>query len=162
MRNTGLLLSGCFRKAGVTIYVKEGQSVARSSMSIQPRRQTAAQFEVRERFHHNRKLWAVVQKTGLINRRQFYPLATKLPVLYLTREEHCRGYTLLMPGTPAAWSHLKLLLALLLVREDLPLLRICRLTLRLSTLRFLALSNAFFAATAFSARRLKKITKLDK
>lgn len=102
MRNKGLLLSGSFRKAGVTIYAKEGHSIARPSMSIQPRRRTAAQFEVRERFHHNRKLWAVVQKTGLINRRQFYTLATKLPALYLTRMEHFRGYTLLVPGTPVA------------------------------------------------------------
>lgn len=102
MRNKGLLLSGSFRKAGVTIYAKKGQSITRSSMSIQPRRRTAAQFEVRERFHHNRKLWAVVQKTGLISYAQFCALAAKLPALYLTREEHKSGFTLLLPGIPVA------------------------------------------------------------
>ena len=102
MRNKGLIINGSFRKAGVTIYSKKGQSIVRSAMSLQPHRRTMAQFEVRESFAHNRRLWKVVRSTGLITYAQFCALAAKLPVLYLTHEEHFSGYTLLVPGTPVA------------------------------------------------------------
>ena len=101
-RKQGILANARIKKAGITIYTRKGQSVIRAAMSNQPPRRTLAQFEVRERMGHNRRLYDVAKRLGLLSQSQFHSLAAKLPALYLTREEHYRGYTLLLPGIPVA------------------------------------------------------------
>ena len=103
MKNkTGILINGSIRSAGITLYTKQGQTIVRSSKSHQPPRRTLAQFKSRERFAHNNSLWEVIKDTSIITYAQFCALAAKLPVLYLTHDEHFIGYTLLLPGIPVA------------------------------------------------------------
>lgn len=101
-RKKGNPLNGSLRAAGVTIYSKQGKFIMRPSRNHHSRRCTAQQFDVRERMAHNTILWKTVRPLELIDRPRFFSLAAKLPALYLTREEHYRGYTLLLPGTPVA------------------------------------------------------------
>ena len=99
---SGILVNGSIRSAGVTFYTKKGKTIVRSSKSHQPVRRTLAQFDVREKRAHLNRLWRVVRGSGLISYAQFCALAAKLPALYLTREEHKSGFTLLLPGIPVA------------------------------------------------------------
>ena len=101
-RKQGILVNARLSKAGVTIYTKKGQTIIRTAISNQPKRCTLSQFNMRERLSHNRRLWHRVRGTGLISYAQFCALAAKLPALYLMREEHFRGYKLLLPGIPVA------------------------------------------------------------
>ena len=101
-RKQGILVNARIKKAGITIYTRKGQTIIRPAISDQPPRRTLAQFLVRERMGHNRRLFNAVQHLGFINQPQFCALAAKLPALYLTREEHFRGYTLLLPGIPVS------------------------------------------------------------
>ena len=103
MKNkTGILVNGSIKSAGITFFTRKGQTVVRSAKSRQPMRRTLAQFDVRERRAHATALWRVMRKQGMITYAQFCALAAKLPVLYLTHEEHFDGYTLLLPGIPVA------------------------------------------------------------
>lgn len=98
----GIFVNGSIRSAGVTFYTKKGQTIIRASQSRQPVRRTLAQFDIREGRAHANHLWQTVNPLGLITYAQFCRLVAKLPALYLTREEHSKGYTLLLPGIPVA------------------------------------------------------------
>ncbi|MBR6899224.1 MAG: hypothetical protein IKN29_02905, partial [Bacteroidales bacterium] len=99
-KKTGILVNGSIRSAGVTFYTKQGKTIVRSSVTRQPHRRTAKQFEWRQRLAHSRALWRDMRFGGepLLTYREFCALAAKLPALYLTRDEHAAGATLLMPG----------------------------------------------------------------
>ena len=98
----GIMVDGSLPSAGVTFYTRKGHTVIRAAKSHQPKRCTLKQFTLRERLSHNNSLWHVIRNTELITRPQFYAVAAKLPAVYLTREEHFGGFTLLMPGVPVA------------------------------------------------------------
>ena len=102
-------LNGSPRGAGLTFYEKNGRTVIRTSRSLQPRRQTRAQFKVRMRFLHTHTLWSALKDcctpffTGSEGAyRLFCRLAAKLPALYLTSYEYGCGAALLLPGTPVS------------------------------------------------------------
>lgn len=110
MKNkTGIFVNGSIKSAGVTFFTRHGQTIIRSAISNQPKRRTLGQFNVRERRAHVNSLWhdlreccAPLLTGGRAPYYLFCSLAAKLPTLYLTREEHTRGYTLLMPGIPVS------------------------------------------------------------
>ena len=54
-------INGSPRSAGLTFYEWQGRTVIRTSKSLQPRRQTRAQFKVRMRFLHTRTLWSALK-----------------------------------------------------------------------------------------------------
>ena len=107
--NKGILVDGSLRSAGVTFFTRNGQTVVRTSASMQPERRTLAQFESRERMAHTLSLWHYLHDTcvplftlGLQPRSDFFALAAKLPALYLTQREHAAGAALLVPGIPVS------------------------------------------------------------
>ena len=105
MKNkTGILVNGSLRSAGVTFYTKQGQTIVRSSVTMQPLRRTAKQFVWRQRLAHNRALWRELRRTvaPLITYRQFCALAAKLPPVCLTRNDHAAGAALLLGGIPVS------------------------------------------------------------
>ena len=101
---TGIRIDGSLRSAGVTFFTRNGQTIVRSSVSRQPKRRTLKQFDVRQRLAHSRALWRELGYYGapLLTYREFCALAAKLPALYLTRDDHAAGATLLMPGIPVS------------------------------------------------------------
>lgn len=105
---TGILVNGSIRSAGVTFYSKLGRTVVRSSVTRQPLRRTLKQFNARQRRIHATSLWRDMRFGGepLLTYREFCALAAKLPALYLTRDEHAAGATLLMPGIPVSYGTL--------------------------------------------------------
>lgn len=100
----GIKIDGSLRSAGITFYTWRGQTITRSAISMQPLRRTRAQFDVRERFLHNRNLWLFLRHAivSTITYRQFCSLAAKLPPVYLTRYENGCGAVLLLPGIPVS------------------------------------------------------------
>lgn len=104
-----LHINASLRTAGLTFYTKQGQTIVRSATSIQPKQCSPGQFDVRQRMGHNRRLWIALHDTceplltvGTSAQAAFHALAASLPPLYLTREQHRSGITLLVPGTPVS------------------------------------------------------------
>ena len=98
----GLTLNGSLKKAGVTFYSKEGQTIMRVARSRQPQRRTREQFVVRQRMRHAVALWRPLKWAGepLLDYRRFLSLMRRVPVVFLTEEQHSGGVTLLLPGMP--------------------------------------------------------------
>ncbi len=110
MKNkTGIIVNGSIRTAGVTFYLRDGQTIARSSVSMQPRRCTIKQFINRQQLAHNRALWrelrgvcSPLMSDGRRPLAAFCALAAKLPPVCLTRNDHAAGAALLLPGIPVS------------------------------------------------------------
>lgn len=106
---TGLLVNGSVRTAGVTFYTKGGKTIVRSAHSMQPKRRTRAQFEVRMRTRHNTALWQMMKMSGSTlfyggNSAYtcFMSLAFRLPTVYLPCRGRLAGGTLLLPDMPVS------------------------------------------------------------
>ena len=105
----GIMVDGSIRSAGVTFYTKQGNTIVRTSKSIQPKRCTELQLKQRERYSHSISLWFVLKyvcKPMMSSERRpydmFRSLASKLETVYLTKDENRNGATLLMPGIPVS------------------------------------------------------------
>ena len=106
---TGIQINGSLRSAGITFYTKKGQTITRTSTSIQPERRTYGQFEVRQKRTHCNLLWANLKRpcgrfftVGATPYGAFCSLAAKLPPVYQTRMEYTNGSVFLMPGIPVS------------------------------------------------------------
>ena len=105
----GILVDGSLRSAGVTFFTRNGQTIARTSVSMQPERRTLKQFILRQRLEHSVSLWYVLKRhcRELMTQHSmpyscFMSLAAKLPTVYLTRSEYANGGALLLPRTPVS------------------------------------------------------------
>ena len=58
--NNGLLLTGRFRKAGLTFYLRQGQVIGRVSNSMEKRSNTLSQFVQRQKMRHAVALWKML------------------------------------------------------------------------------------------------------
>ena len=102
----GLMLIGSLRKAGITIYQRQGQMVTRSSHSYGRRSNTLSQYDQRQKMRHSVALWKMLKsceklfftegRTAYLN---FLSLANRLPVVYVTRVL-MKDASFLMPGIP--------------------------------------------------------------
>lgn len=106
---TGILVDGSLRSAGVTFYTRNGQTIVRTAVSMQPMRRTRRQFVSRQRLAHCNNLWSSLNPTiaPLLTQGRspygcFCALAAKLPAVYLTEEELGSGAALLLPGLPVS------------------------------------------------------------
>ena len=109
MKKNGVALTGTLETNGVTFYTRNGKTIIRSATSLQPERRSLKQFVGRERMAHSTTLWRRLKWqvqplfTGGANPyARFMSLASKMPVVYLTAEEHRSGGSLLIPGMPVA------------------------------------------------------------
>lgn len=102
----GIMVNGSVRTAGLTMYTKNGQTIVRTSHSMQPKRRTRAQFAVRQRTRHTTALWQLMCASELTfasaksSFAGFASLANRLPVVYIPRTGTLSGASLLMPGIP--------------------------------------------------------------
>jgi hypothetical protein len=107
-KKTGLLVTGSVRTAGVTFYIKNGQTIVRSARTNQPRRNTRAQFDARMRMRHTTALWQVIRGAsplfsgGKSTYARFASLANGLQTVYLPNRGPLVGATLLLPNMPVS------------------------------------------------------------
>ncbi|MBQ8703448.1 MAG: hypothetical protein IJ524_03620 [Bacteroidales bacterium] len=101
---SGLLVTGSVKAAGVTFYIRKGETIVRAARTRQPRRNTRKQFEARMKMRHTTALWRLMGKCdpmfegGKSVYARFASLANRLPAVYL--DARMRGATLLIPGMP--------------------------------------------------------------
>ena len=102
----GLLINGSMRKSWVTFYLRNGQMVARSAHSYQPKRRTRAQFVARQQLAHTCRLWYLIKgisrdlfpKTPTAYAR-FRTLMRTTPVVFTCKSDYS---TFLLPGMPVS------------------------------------------------------------
>ena len=103
----GLMLVGSLRTSGVTVYMKQGRLITRSSNSIEKRSNTLPQFIQRQKMRHSVQLWKMLkfcepmftQRTTAYN--NFMSLANRMPVVYVERILMDQA-SFLMPGIPVS------------------------------------------------------------
>ena len=99
----GLTLNGSLKRAGVSFYSKNGQTIMRVARSRQPKRCSREQFIVRERMRHAVALWRPLKWAGdplFDSYGRFLSLMRRVPAVFLTKEQHASGVTLMLPGMP--------------------------------------------------------------
>lgn len=100
----GLTLNGSLKKAGVTFFSRNGQTIMRVARSQQPMRRTREQFVARQRMRHAVAMWRPLKWAGepLLGYGRFLSLMRRVPVVFLTEDQHLSGETLLLPGMPVS------------------------------------------------------------
>ncbi len=104
----GLLMTGSFRRAGMTFYLRNGGIVARVSKSMERRSCTLAQFVQRQRMRHTIALWQMLKPCGpMFTHRKtayqnFASLANRLPVVYVPKTGAGSDASFLMPDIPVS------------------------------------------------------------
>ena len=101
----GLMLIGSLRKAGVTVYLRQGQMVTRTSHSEGKWSNTLQQFVYRQKMRHTIALWKMLKfcevwfTERLTAYQNFASLANRLPAVYVTKALMSQA-SFLMPGIP--------------------------------------------------------------
>ena len=100
----GLTLNGSLKKAGVTFFSRNGQTIMRVARSQQPMRRTREQFVARQRMRHAVAMWRPLKWAGepLLGYGRFLSLMRRVPAVFLTENQHISGVTLLLPGMPVS------------------------------------------------------------
>ena len=103
----GLMLVGSLRTSGVTVYMKQGRLITRSSNSYEKRSNTLPQFIQRQKMRHSVQLWKMLKfcETMFTQRptayNNFMSLANRMPVVYVERLLMDQA-SFLMPGIPVS------------------------------------------------------------
>ena len=101
----GVMIIGRMNKAGVTVYLRQGQMVTRTSHSMEKRSNTLSQFVYRQKMRHTIALWKMLRfcETWFTERptayQNFASLANRLPAVYVTKVLMVQA-SFLMPGIP--------------------------------------------------------------
>ena len=104
----GLLMTGSFRRAGMTFYLRNGDVVGRVSKSQEKRSNTLGQFVSRQKMRHTVALWqALTLCKPLFTQHKtayqgFMSMANRLPVVYVPKKGPGSDATLLMPEIPVS------------------------------------------------------------
>ena len=104
----GIYFNGSLRKAGITIYQKQGKTIIRSSTSYHKKGCTRGQFIQRQRMRHTMALWRDFQNCDAMFTehstvfRGFSSLANRLPAIYVTVDDARNNLALLMPDIPVS------------------------------------------------------------
>jgi len=103
----GVMVIGRMNRAGVTVYLRQGQMVTRTSHSMEKRSNTLAQFVYRQKMRHTMALWKMLRfcETWFTERltayQNFASLANRLPAVYVTKVLMGQA-SFLMPGIPVS------------------------------------------------------------
>lgn len=103
----GLILTGSLRSSGVTIYMRNGQLVTRTSTSYEKRSNTLSQFIQRQKMRHTTALWKMLRFCDVVFTQRptaylnFASLANRLPAVYVERN-YMDQASFLMPGIPVS------------------------------------------------------------
>lgn len=105
----GLLINGSLKQSGVTFYLRNGQMIARTAHSHQPKRRTRAQFIARQQLAHSCRLWTLLKWAGEpmfehtpTAYARFRTLMRRTPVVFVPCRGSLEGATLLLPGMPVS------------------------------------------------------------
>lgn len=104
----GLNFNGSLRKAGITIYQKQGKTIIRQSTSYHKKGCTRGQFIQRQRMRHTMALWRDFQNCDAMFTehstvfRGFSSLANRLPAIFVTIDDARNNLALLMPDIPVS------------------------------------------------------------
>lgn len=103
----GLNVTGRFKESGVTIYLRNGKPVARTAMSMQPKRRTRKQFIARQQMLHSTRLWAFLKYAGTpmfpaqpTAYARFLSLMHRTEVVFLPQNGFLDSATMLLPDMP--------------------------------------------------------------
>ena len=101
------MLVGSMRTSGVTVYMKQGKLITRSSNSSEKRSNTLPQFIQRQKMRHSVQLWKMLKYCEpMFTQRptaysNFMSLANRMPVVYVERLLMDQA-SFLMPGIPVS------------------------------------------------------------
>lgn len=103
----GLTNTGRLKKSGITIYFRNGKSVARTATSLQPKRRTRKQFIARQQMLHSTRLWGFLKWAGTpmfpaltTAYARFLSLMHRTEVVFLLQNGRLDGATMLLPDIP--------------------------------------------------------------
>lgn len=105
----GLLINGSLKQSGISFYLRNGQMIARTAHSYQPKRRTRAQFVARQQLTHSCRLWMLLRLAGEpmfehtpTAYARFRTLMRRTPVVFTPRRGSMAGAVLLLPGMPVS------------------------------------------------------------
>ena len=104
----GLMMTGSFRRAGMTFYLRNGEVVARVAKSEEKRSNTLGQFVQRQKMRHTVALWQMLKPCGpMFTQRKtayqgFSSLANCLQPVYVPKQGPTSDATLLLPELPVS------------------------------------------------------------
>ncbi len=103
----GLVMTGSFRSAGMTFYMRNGQVIARVSRSMEKCSCTLSQFIQRQKMRHTTALWQMLKEPGMplfTERRTAYQgfasIANRLPAVYVPKSLNDASF--LLPEMPVS------------------------------------------------------------
>lgn len=105
----GLNITGRLKESGITLYVRNGKTIARTASSCQPKRRTRKQFETRQQLSHSSRLWTMLKWSGETlfpakptGYARFMSLMRRTEVVFLPQNGQLSDATLLLPGMPVS------------------------------------------------------------
>ena len=105
----GLTITGRLKESGITIYFRNGRTVARTATSMQPKRRTRKQFIARQQMLHSTRLWAFLKYAGTplfpaqpTAYARFLHLMHRTEVVFLPQRGPLYGATLVLPEMPVS------------------------------------------------------------
>ena len=108
-KNKGITITGRFKESGITVYFRNGKTVARTATSMQPKRRTRQQFIARQQMLHSTRLWTFLKYAGTpmfpvqpTAYTRFLSLMHHTEVVFLPQNGSLDGATLLLPDTPVS------------------------------------------------------------
>lgn len=103
----GLTITGRLKESGITLYTRNGRTVARTALSHQPNRRTRKQFIARQQMLHSTRLWTILKWAGKpmfpaqpTAYARFLSLMHRTEVVFLPQKGKLDGATLLLPDMP--------------------------------------------------------------
>ena len=109
INNNGLNFTGRLKKSGITIYNRNGKTIARTATSYQPKRRTRKQFVARQQLSHSSRLWTILKWSGETlfpakptGYARFMSLMRRTEVVFLPQNDTLSEATLLLPGMPVS------------------------------------------------------------
>lgn len=109
IKNNGLNFTGRLKKSGITIYNRNGKTVARTATSYQPKRRTRKQFVARQQLSHSSRLWTMLKWSGETlfpakptGYARFMSLMRRTEVVFLPQNGQLSDATLLLPDMPVS------------------------------------------------------------
>ena len=106
-RIKGLSITGRLKKSGITLYIRNGETVARTATSHQPKRRTRKQFVARQQLLHSCRMWTMLKYAGEplfpakpTGYAHFLSLMRRTQVVFLPKAGPLSDGTLLLPDMP--------------------------------------------------------------
>ena len=103
----GLTITGRLKESGITLYIRNGKTVARTASSYQPKRRTRKQFVARQQLSHSCRIWSRLKYAGEplfpakpTGYAQFLSLMRRTQVVFLPKDGPVSNGTLLLPDMP--------------------------------------------------------------